>query len=70
MIRPLVFSDSSFKLRIIIGPAANIDNEKVILMILVEVAGYIIDRIPIRFLEEAGSRISHSNDSTSYICQV
>jgi hypothetical protein len=70
VIRPLVFSYSSSELRIIIGPTANIDDEKVILVVLVEVAGDIINRIPVGFLEEAGSGIGHSNDATCYVGQV
>lgn len=70
MIRPLVFPYSSSKLRIIIGPAANIDDEKVILVVFVEVIGYIVNGVPVCLLEEAGSGVSHSNDATGYVSEI
>ena len=67
MIRPFVLLYSSLKLGVIIGSTADIDDEKIIVMILVEVIGDISDRISIYFLKEIRCRIGHSNNTISNI---
>lgn len=70
MISPLVLPHSPSKLTVIIRSAADIDDEVVILMILVEIASDVIDGIAISLLEEVGSRVCHSDDSIGYVGQI
>lgn len=70
MIRPLILPDPSAELRIIVGPATDIDDEKVILVVLVEVAGDVVDGVPIGLLEEAGGGVGHSYNAACYVGQV
>lgn len=70
MIGPLVLPDSPSELAVIVGPAADIDDEEVILMILVEITGDVIDGIAVCLFEEVRSRIRHRYDSIGYVGEI
>jgi hypothetical protein len=39
-------------------------------VVIVEVVGYIVDRVSVGLFEETGGRVGHSDNAISYVGQV
>jgi len=70
VIRPLVLLHSAMKLWIIVRPAADIDYQEIVLMVLIEVISNIIYWVSIYFLNEIRSRISHGYDPVGNVSEI
>ena len=70
MIRPLIILDSLFEEGVVVSSTADIDYEVVVVMGLLEVAGNILDGVPISFFDEIRSWEGHGDDSVSDVGEV
>ena len=67
MIRPFVLMDSALEFVVVVGAAADVDDEEIVVMILVEVSCNIIDGVSVNLFEEVGGGIGHGDDAISDI---
>ena len=70
MVRPLVFPDPSSEAGVVVGPAADVDDEKIVLVVLVEVFSDVVDRVAIGFFEETARGVCHGDDTVCYIGKI
>jgi len=67
MVSPLVLSYPPSKLGVIVGPATDVDDQEVVVVVLVEIVSHIINRVAVGLLEEIRSRVRHCYYTISYV---
>lgn len=70
VVGPVVLADAVVEGRVVVGTAAHVDDEVVVLVVLVEVGSHVLDRVPIGLLEEVGRRVRHRDYAGGYVRQV
>ena len=70
MIRPFIIFDRVLKNCVIVGPTADVDNKVAVLVCLIEVTRYVLDRIAVCFFDKVRCRKGHGDNSVSDVGQV
>jgi len=70
MVGPLVFPDPPSEAGVVVGTAADVDDEEIVLVVLVEVFGDVVDRVAIGLFEETARGVCHGDDTVCYVGKV
>ena len=70
MVRPFIFDDFVVKFLVVVRTGTHVEYQKILTVVLLEVSSNIVDGVPEGFFEEIRSRVSHCDDTVSYVGQI
>ena len=70
MIGPLILPHPPSEFAVVVRTTTHIDYQIFILVVLVEIVGDVIDRIPVCLFEEIGCGVGHGDDSIGDVGEV
>ena len=70
MVGPLVVPDLVVEVLVVVGPAADVDDHVVVGVGVVEVAGHVLDGVPVGLLDDVGGGEGHGDDPLGDVGEV
>ncbi len=70
VIRPLVLKHSILELSIVVGSGADVNDEVVFRMMLLEILSHVVDGVAVGLFQEIGGREGHGDDIFSDVGEI